>query len=158
MIKIKAKPITPENFKKFGQIVTSPKSEPTSQAVDYKFWSDLAHYLVNGETEIGLCTVYQQPTTEISGMERHTRTPEILIPIDAPFVVPLLRDDDPAEQTTAFQVNIGEVVVIDKGVWHGACLPVGKKESSYFVIFRRNTPHEDVEKKAIPTVEIVFKE
>lgn len=155
MIKIESKPITQENFKKFGKVVTSPTTKPTAQAADYKFWSDLAHYLVNGETEIGICTVYQQPTTEISGMERHLRTPEILIPIDAPFVVPLLRDGDPADQSTAFQVNIGEAVVIDKGVWHGACLPVGRKESSYFVIFRRNTPHEDVEKKVISKIEVV---
>jgi ureidoglycolate hydrolase len=154
MIKIKSKPITHENFKKFGQLVTSPTAKPTAEAADYKFWSDLAHYLVNGETEIGLCTVYQQPTAEISGMERHTRTPEILIPIDAPFIVPLLRDDDPADQTAAFQVKIGEAVVIDKGVWHGSCLPVRRKESSYFVIFRRNTPQEDVEKKVIPTINI----
>lgn len=154
MIKIKSKRITPENFKKFGQVVTTPKSKPTSQSADYKFWSDLAHYLVDGETEIGWCTVYQQPTAEISGMERHLRTPEILIPIDAPFVVPLLRDNDPAEQAEAFQVSIGEAVVIDAGIWHGACLPVKKKESSYFVIFRRNTPHEDVEKKKIETIEI----
>ena len=157
MIKIYSIPITQDNFKKFGSVVKSPTTKPTAQADDYKFWSDLAHYLINGETEIGLCTVYQQSTTEISGMERHIRTPEILIPIDAPFVVPLLRDDDPADQTMAFQVNIGEAVAIDKGVWHGACLPVGQNESSYFVIFRRNTPHEDVEKKTIPTLEIVKK-
>jgi ureidoglycolate hydrolase len=157
MIKINSIPITQENFKKFGSVVKSPTTKPTSQAADYKFWSDLAHYLINGETEIGLCTVYQQPTNEISGMERHIRTPEILIPIDAPFVVPLLRDGYPTDQTTAFQVNVGEAVVIDEGVWHGACLPVGKKESSYFVIFRRNTPQEDVEKKTILPIQIVQK-
>jgi len=156
MVKIKPKHITQDNFKKFGQVVISPVTTPTSQAGDYKFWSDLAHYVVNGETEIGLCTVYQQPTTKISGMERHLRTPEILIPIDAPFVVPLLRDGDPADQAEAFQVNIGEAVVIDEGVWHGACLPVGRKESSYFVIFRRNTPQEDVEKKSISKIGILI--
>ncbi|UCE07334.1 MAG: ureidoglycolate lyase [bacterium] len=155
MIKIKSIPITKENFNKFGKVVTSPTTKPTAQAADYKFWSDLANYLINGETEIGLCTVYQQPTTEISGMERHTRTPEILIPIDAPLVVPLLRDGDSAEQAEAFQVTIGQAVVIDEGIWHGACLPVGRKESSYFVIFRRNTPQEDVEKKEVTTIEIV---
>jgi sugar phosphate isomerase/epimerase len=52
MIKIKSKPITQENFKKFGKVVISPTTEPTAQAADYKFWSDLAHYIINGETEI----------------------------------------------------------------------------------------------------------
>ena len=51
--------------------------------------------------------------------------------------------------------NTRQAVVIDQGVWHGACLPVGRVESSYFVIFRRHTPHQDVEKKAIPVIEIL---
>lgn len=156
MIKIKAKAITEENFRKFGKVVTSPTTKPTSEAADYKFWSDVAHYQIEGETEIGICTVFQQPTTEIDSMERHLNTPEILIPIDAPFVVPLLREGDAAEKAEAFRVDIGEAVVIDEGVWHGACLPVGKKASSYFVIFRRNTPYHDVEKKLVPVISISF--
>jgi ureidoglycolate hydrolase len=91
---------------------------------------------------------------EISGVERHLRTPEILIPIDAPFILPLLLDGQPDSAVEAFQVNLGEAVLIDKAVWHGACLPVGKKESTYFVIFRKNTPHEDVAKKNTQKVQI----
>jgi len=156
MIKINAKAITEQNFQKFGRVVTSPKMKPTSEAADYKFWSDLAFYQIDGETEIGVCTVFQQPATEINSMERHLNTPEILIPIDAPFVVPLLRENDAAEMVEVFRVEIGEVVVIDKGIWHGACLPLGKNASSYFVILRRNTPHEDVEKKTVPVISILI--
>jgi ureidoglycolate hydrolase len=54
----------------------------------------------------------------------------------------------------SFEVGPGEVVIIDKAVWHGACIPVGKEESTYFVIFRRNTPSEDIEKKSIQTIEL----
>ena len=153
-MKIKTKHITPENFAKFGKVVTTPTQAPTSQAGDYKFWSDIANYLIEGNTEIGLCTVYRQPVMEISGVERHLRTPEILIPIDAPFILPLLLEGQPDNAVEAFQVNLGEAVVIDKAVWHGACLPVGKKESTYFVIFRRKTPHEDGAKKVIQKVQI----
>lgn len=153
-MKIKAKHITSENFANFGKAVTAPTKAPTSQAGDYRFWSDIANYHIDGDTEIGLCTVYQQPVMEISGVERHLRTPEILIPIDAPFILPLLLEGQPESAVEAFQVNLGEAVVIDKAVWHGACLPAGKKESSYFVIFRRNTPHEDVVKKNIEKVQI----
>jgi ureidoglycolate lyase len=153
-MKIKSEHISPGNFKKFGKVVTAPKGEPTSQAADYKFWSDIANYNIEGDTEVGICTVYKQPKIAISGMERHLRTPEILIPIDAPFTLPLLIDGKSEENAEAFQCNLGEAVVINKGVWHGACLPVGKDKSSYFVIFRKGTPHEDVEKKEIKTIEI----
>lgn len=153
-MKIKSQQITSENFKKFGKAVTAPEGEPTSQAAHYKFWSDIANYLIDGRTEIGICTVYKQPLSTISGMERHLRTPEVLIPIDAPLKLPLLLDGESEEEVKSFQCNIGEAVVINKAVWHGACLPVGKYESSYFVIFRKGTPHEDVEKKIIKPIEI----
>lgn len=153
-MKIQARRVTSQNFAKFGKVVSTPTGEPTSQRPDYKFWSDIADYLIEGETEIGICTVYAQAAREISGVERHLRTPEILIPIDAPFILPVLLDGEDVSNVEAFQVNPGEVVIIDKGVWHAACLPAGKAESSYFVIFRKNTPYEDVVKKDIQKVEI----
>lgn len=153
-MKIKSEHITEDNFNIYGRVVTSPANQPTSQAADYKFWSDIADYHIQGDTEIGICTVYKQSETKINGMERHLNTPEILIPIDAPFRLPLLLPGDNENNVRAFEVGIGEAVVINKAVWHGACIPVGKDESSYFVIFRKNTPHEDVEKKNIPEIEI----
>ena len=153
-MKIKSKPVDENNFNKFGKIVKDPAGSPTSQAVDYKFWSDIANYKIDGETEVGICKVYAQPVNKITGMERHMLTPEILIPIDAPFALPVLINGRPEDEIESFIVKPGEVVIINNNVWHGACLPVGKKESSYFVIFRRMTPHEDVEKKEISPVEL----
>jgi hypothetical protein len=37
-------------------------------------------------------------------------------------------------------------------------VPVGKEESSYFVIFRKDTPLQDVVKKEISTVHIACTE
>jgi len=152
MNSVRAMDVTSENFAKFGSVVGAPTVAPTSQAPSYKFWSDLANYHIEGETEIGLCTVYRQPRMEITGVERHLKSPEILIPIDAPFILPLLPDGKPESELEAFRVDIGQAVIVGSGVWHGACLPVGKPESSYFVIFRRRTPYEDVEKKLLPPV------
>ncbi len=153
---IKVKDITPENFKKFGRVVKWPTAKPTAEAKEFKFWSDIADYHIAGETEIGICTVYQQPKMELAGVERHLRTPEILIPIDAPFILPVLLEGQPDTAVEAFQVDLGEAVVVADAVWHGACLPVGKKEASYFVIFRKGTPFEDVEKKEIQKMEVVL--
>ena len=156
MMEIKAKKITKDNFAKFGKVVKAPSTEPTAQADDFKFWSDIANYEIEGSTEIGICTVYKQPANIINGMERHLNTPEILIPIDAPFVLPLLKDGENEELAESFLVDIGEVVVIDKAVWHGACLPINKEESSYFVIFKKGTPYDDVYKKEISEIEIKY--
>lgn len=153
---IRPQKITQDNSKSYGSVVTAPQRKPTSESPDYRFWSDLAHYSIGGETEIGICTVYRQKETIISGMERHIRTPEILIPIDAPFILPLMLDNREPSDIEAFHVAPGEAVVINRGIWHGACLPVGVEESSYFVIFRLNTPHEDVEKREIPQTRIII--
>lgn len=147
-------PASPRAFACFGSVAGAPAHTPTSQGPDYKFWSDLAHYAVSGETEIGICTVYRQPSPTVAAVERHLQTPEILIPIDGPFVVPLLLEDRPMSDMKAFRVNVGEAIVINPRVWHGPCLPVDAEQSSYFVIFRRGTPGTDVEKRATDPVTV----
>jgi ureidoglycolate hydrolase len=151
---VHAEHATPSTIGSYGAVVAGPSGAPTSQAADYRFWSDLAHCHFGGETEIGLCTVHAQPVPVIGGMERHLHTPELLIPIDAPFVVPVLLDAGATSSPRAFRVDVGEAIVLSAGVWHGACLPVGKNAATYFVIFRRGTPANDVEKKSVPPFSI----
>jgi ureidoglycolate hydrolase len=152
---IKAKKITAENFASFGKVVVGASGKPTSQAADYKFWSDIMNYKIDDETEVGICTVYKQPSNSINGMERHLHTPEILIPIDAPFILPLLNDKNNPDEADAFIVDIGQAIAINEKVWHGACIPFGKDECSYFVIFKRGTPNKDVEKTDLPEITIL---
>ena len=154
-MKIKAKKITNDNFGSYGKVVVGAPDAPTSQAADYKFWSDIMNYKIDGETEVGICTVYKQSSDSISGMERHLFTPEILIPIDAPFILPLLNDTNKPDEADAFIVDVGQTIAINEKVWHGACIPFGKEECSYFVIFKRGTPHNDVEKTELPEITIL---
>ncbi|HEY6953333.1 MAG TPA: ureidoglycolate lyase [Bacteroidota bacterium] len=154
MVTIKTTHIAKENISKYGSVVLSPRNSPTAQAREFKFWSDLACYTVHGETEIGICTVYRQPAMEVNAVERHSLTPEILIPIDGSFILPLLKEGVTDDQMEAFRVDVGEAVVINPGVWHGACLPAKGKQASYFVVFRRRTPQEDVVKKRIQAISI----
>ena len=150
MHQIKPQRISAENFAPFGKVVLAPTQEPTAAGPTFKFWSDIAGYHVDGDTEVGLCTVYRQDRDVVDWMEQHVRTPEILIPIDAPFVLPVMNDGG----VEAFVVKPGEVVIIGDGQWHSACIPAGRMEMTYFVIFRRSTPLEDVTKQDIEAVEI----
>jgi ureidoglycolate hydrolase len=154
-MEIKAKIITSENILSYGKAVVGASGAPTSQASDYKFWSDIISYQIDGETEVGICTVYKQSESTITGMERHLNTPEILIPIDGPFMLPLLIDENKPEETETFILEVGQAVVINEKVWHGACLPYGKEECSYFVIFKKGTPFNDIEKTEISEILIL---
>lgn len=153
-MKIVTQSTVKNEFAGYGEVIKSPEGNPTSQDLTYKFWSNLGNYFIDGQTEIGICTVYKQKANIISGVERHLKTPEILIPIDSPFVLPLLKEGDGEKNMVAFRVEVGEAVVIYEGVWHGACLPINTEAASYFVIFRLNTPHEDVIKKDISPIMI----
>lgn len=143
--------ITPDNFARYGRVARLPDGAPTAEDATFRYWSDAAHYEIDGETEIGFCTVYRQDEPAVTWMERHARTPELLIPIDGPFLLPVMGDDAEVE---VFEVQPGEAVVIGQGVWHSACHPADGDAATYFVIFRRGTPREDVTKKDLPTTPI----
>jgi ureidoglycolate lyase len=142
---------TPEAFARFGSVVPAPTVEPTAADPTFSYWSDLAHYRIEGETEIGLCTVHRQADPRVTWMERHDRTPEILIPADGPFLLPVM---DEAGAVEVFRVEPGEAVVIGDGVWHSACHPAEAASATYFVVFRRGTPREDVVKRDVPAVAV----
>lgn len=147
MKKIDVQRLTPEAFEPYGRVFQPPTGTPLAETDAFSFWSDVVAVTIDGEAEVGWCVVraHQQ---EIDWFEKHDRTPEMLIPVDAPFILPVMDDDGNVE---ALVVEIGEAVVIDRGVWHSACLPAdGRDSASYFVIFRRGTPAEDVEKTTVP--------
>lgn len=148
---MQAQAITSENFSVFGRVTAWPEGDPLAADETFAFWSDVAHFEIAGETEIGYCTVYRQKRDVVGWMERHDLSPEILVPIDAPFVLPVMTEEGEVE---AFHVALGQSVVIGQGVWHSACKPVGVDSATYFVIFRRGTPQEDVVKTDIDPIDI----
>jgi len=142
---------TPEAFARFGSVVPAPTGEPTAAGDTFRYWSDLAHYHIDGETEVGLCTVVRRDARRVTWMERHARTPEFLIPVDAPFLLPVMGEGGPVE---VFRVEPGEAIVIGDGVWHSACHPAVADAATYFVVFRRGTPREDVDRTDIDPVDV----
>lgn len=149
---MQAHTIDEENFSVFGRVARLPHAEPLAADDTFKFWSDVAHFGIEGETEIGFCTVYARDG-RVDWMERHDRTPELLVPIDGPFILPVMSGEGRVE---AFRADPGTAVVIGQSVWHSACHPVGGDETTYFVIFRRRTPQEDVTKQEIEPVQIAI--
>lgn len=145
--------ISSENFARYGRVARLPDGAPTAEDATFRYWSDAAHYGIDGETEIGFCTVYRQDEPTVTWMERHARTPELLIPIDGPFLLPVMGEGEDAE-VEVFEALPGEAVVIGQGVWHSACHPADADAATYFVVFRRGTPQEDVTKKDLASISV----
>lgn len=150
MTPIQPQYISPGAFARYGKVAQLPGEEPLAATEQFQFWSDVVAFDVEGPVEIGYCTVFEQAEDQVSWMERHDRTPEVLVPIDGPFLLPVMAEG----QVEVFLVEPGEAVVIGANVWHSACLPVDDEETTYFVIFRRGTPQEDVTKIDIDPVSI----
>ncbi len=151
MKRIQTQRLSSDDFGPYGSVAVRPAGPPLAEDDSFKYWSDAGRYGIEGETEIGYCTVFRRDRAVVDWMERHVRTPEILIPVDHALVLPVTSDDG---AVAAFVAEPGEAVVIGPGVWHSACLPLAEDEATYFVIFRRRTPHEDVTKKSIEPVVI----
>lgn len=153
MTDIKSIRIDADVFAPFGRVAALPSSPSLAETDEFKFWSDVADYQIEGETEIGFCEVFPRSGNAVHWMERHEQTPELLIAIDGPLVLPVMTNGE-TPVVRAFEFRPGEAVVIGQNVWHSACLPTGLGATRYFVIFRRGTPQEDVIKTEIPDVSI----
>ena len=150
------KEATPENFQGYGSLVTLPDYPAPLGTDTIRYWPALAKYLIEGETEIGLCTCLERPR-QVESLERHCNTPEILVPLDDDFILPVAYTPQPVtegnklkvEGVQIMKIRRGTVVILNPGVWHWAVWPDKNKSVTYLVEFKSNTPKEDFEKKDI---------
>src|SRR3989338_1375238 len=103
---------TASAFEAFGKVFKTPTGPPTAKAAEFSFWSNVISYSIPGETEVGWCTVYRDGEVIVHSVEQHLRTPEVLIPVDGPFVLPVIRESSNLAGLEAFRVEVGEAVVI----------------------------------------------
>jgi ureidoglycolate hydrolase len=146
---VKAKKLTASSFSQFGKVADAHTVLPLIETENLKFWTTIATYTVDGETEIALC--YVKKSVDFVGLlERHVKTPEILVPIKGDFILPVAPAGNLLDQkeipealgVEAFLVRSNQAVVMEKGVWHTAPIPIGK-ETVFFVIFKRETTKQD---------------
>ncbi|MCL5102997.1 MAG: ureidoglycolate lyase [Armatimonadetes bacterium] len=141
-----------KHFRAYGSLVVMPDSPAPLGSDTVRFWPALANYSICGGTELGLCTCLERPR-RIDRLERHLNTPEVLIPIDGDFLLPIASADQPVasngalepEKTEVIRVKAGCAVIIDPGVWHWAVWPASGESVTYLVLFASGTSKEDLE-------------
>ena len=122
-MKIKAVPVNSTNFKPFGTYYKVMDGAPRTGTGGWKAWmtpdvcmDDVAHF--------GFTMVKAMPFA-VDTMERHSKTTELIVCGDRPLVL-AVADSDPqghakAQDIKAFIISPGELVVMDRGIWHDAC-------------------------------------
>jgi ureidoglycolate hydrolase len=143
---IKAERLTATNFLEFGTVVNTPKTDPSLSS---GYVPQLATFNIDGETEIGICTVHKS-TEPMTWMERHLKTMEVFISIEGDFLLAMSRPQDPADPehipqadaVRAFHVREGQTVVMQPGSWH-AVLSLDER-CSFLIIFKKDTAKDDL--------------
>ena len=162
---VKVKDLTVEAFSKFGRVIEAPNFQPLVENENVKYWGTVATFKVEGETEIGICIV-KKGSNILEFMERHVQTSEVIIPIEGDFILPVAAsksledagEHPKAEDIEAFYIKDEQAIVLNKGVWHYAPLPI-MEEASFFVIFKKETAKHDLDLKKInKEVKIVYEE
>ena len=158
MKEIKAEELTKENFKKFGTVVNTPKTQPSLKS---GYVPNLATFYIDGEAEIGVCTIHKS-TEPMKRMERHLRTMEIFVSIEGDFLLAMSRPQNPAdpenipqaEEVKVFHVKEGQTVVMKPGSWHSV-LSLDER-CIFLIIFKKDTAKEDLMVKSFADNESVI--
>ena len=144
---IQIKSLTVEMFKRYGQVVKPPETaEPTIATDDLTYWKQQATIRIDGDVEVGILKVKKHEML-FDQMEKHNETPEMLVALDADFIVPVAppSEDIPSvEQIEVFHVKHGQAIIMDTACWHGGPNPLDKNEVTILVIFKDNTSQNDL--------------
>lgn len=96
----------------------------------------------------------------IRSLERHMRTPEILIALEGDSLICMAKPEakvgmDQIEGIQVFYIHQGEAIVMHLGTWHWIPVPVNQEETRFLVIFASETEVEDLEVRDLEEVVMV---
>ncbi len=144
---IKTKKLTSDDFMQYGQVISIPTSLlPTIKNEEITYWKQQAVLDIDGPIEIGILKVKKHEMV-FSQMEKHLKTPEMLIGLDGAFIIPvtsMFKEKPEVKKIEAFEVAICQAIIMSPHCWHWTPCPVDKSEITILVIFKDNTSQNDI--------------
>lgn len=143
-------PLSKKNFQPFGQLIEMQEGvKPSVANATIRYWGGLAKARVHEQMEFGVFSV-QAREREVAEMERHNRTPELLVSLEGDSILVLSPPSPPRTsrahpdplQVKAFVMKQGQAVILAKGTWHALPFPLSN-ESRFLVGFRDGTAEKD---------------
>ena len=144
MRKIKAKPITVENFKVFGSFTDFMNPEGYSLG---DFFQDRLLMHSSGQMQLAFSPLLVRKPEKmvVDTAEYHNLTQEGVLCLDDDVVVhvaPAGKDPVP-ELTEAFLLPKGTMVLLNTGVWHLSAIPVNKELAHVMIALPERTYYND---------------
>ena len=144
MRKIKAKPITVENFKLFGSL--TDLMNPTGYSLG-DFYQDRLLMHASGQMQIAFSPLLIRKPEKmiVDTAEFHNSTQEGVLCLDDDVIVHVApAGKEPVPQLTeAFLVPKGTMVLLNTGVWHLSAIPVNKDVAHVLIVLPERIYNND---------------
>ena len=132
--RILVEPLTPEAFAPYGRVVERPMMPYEFEGEGWGCWFPIQR--MDGIKSLGVGITHSFRSGSrllVTKMERHPDNEELLIAVQGhiiqPMGVPENLDDEDAlpdpDKVRAFLISPGQAIIMKKGAWHSAALPVG---------------------------------
>jgi ureidoglycolate hydrolase len=115
-----AEPLTPDAFAPFGTAVTRPSGAPDATGPGWSWWARTGA-LPPADYAIGYLAL-EPSATAFDWAEYHPDSEELIAPLAGDCLVYVAAPGEEPHDFRVFRVAAGEVVILDREVWHGAPL------------------------------------
>jgi ureidoglycolate hydrolase len=137
---IQIQEISPEQNHPYWHCLSIPAGEAPKQGETWQCWNGL-YRLGQGNFSLGMVKTAPLREMKVRIMERHPNI-EMVIPISGPIIQvlsisrkgPTGEEEPDARTAEAFLVRVGQILVIQPGVWHYAAFPFQEEEVTYFYL------------------------
>ncbi|MBF9015816.1 MULTISPECIES: ureidoglycolate lyase [unclassified Oceanispirochaeta] len=146
-MKLQIEKMTAENSKEFGTLLSIKEKDAAYKGDDFSFFKNLAEIEFNENIGFSLVETHMDTTVEISWLERHLSSSELIIPSDKNIVLVLGSGEKTADLSTlrALEVEVGTAFSVSRNVWHFA--PISCSDTTnVFILLNQSTPDCDLEK------------
>jgi ureidoglycolate hydrolase len=142
----KAYQLSRGHFADYGDLLSQPSCEPLADNESITYFDRISELEITNPISTGIVEGHQA-NYQVKSVERHLKTPEILVALSGDFVTLLGIPDHDTDQIRglkAFYVKQREAIALKQGTWHSVPLPV-KESCKALVIFKSGTPDNDLE-------------
>lgn len=138
------------SFERFGAILhEGPERSADVDNEEITYWDGTG--LVDGAVVFGYMEAKRRELV-IAKMERHVRTPEVLVVLEGDCCLAVAPGDirPDLEGLYAFRMSAGDCVLMKPGIWH--CLPYPEGPTARFLVMKKASPQNDLEIQEIERV------
>ncbi len=140
--------LTPESFLGYGSVLSVGPGTPMANSEEITYWGKVAELEMGARVSTGY--MFCKPRKGVlKQLERHLRTPEILVALRGDSLVCLARPSAPGSRNIdglqAFHVRQGQAFAMAPGTWHWAAFPLRRAEAVFLVAFASGTEGADLE-------------